>query len=158
MSVRNADRAGDISRIVHSLKDKPGALLPVLHGIQDEMGYIPEEAVAIIAQEMNLTRADVHGVITFYHDFRTTPSGRHILRVCQAESCQAMGGSELTAHVRQHLAIDFHETTRDNAFTLEPVYCLGSCACSPTIMVDGQVYGRVTRERFDQIVQGIQEQ
>jgi formate dehydrogenase subunit gamma len=126
--------------------------MPVLHGIQDELGYIPPEAVPIIARELNLTRAEVHGVITFYHDFRSKPPGRHIVRICQAESCQAMGSAALTASAKEHLGIDFHETTRDDVFSLEPVYCLGSCACSPTMMVDGDVYGRVTPERFREIL------
>src|SRR5688572_14779900 len=106
------------------MKDKPGALLPVLHGIQDHFGYVPPEAVPVIAAEMNLTRADVHGVITFYHDFRQEPPGRHILRICQAESCQAVGSAALTAYAKQVLNIDFHQTTADQSFTLEPVYCL----------------------------------
>jgi formate dehydrogenase subunit gamma len=153
MSVNNGDRSEEIVTIVRALRHRPGALLPVLHGIQDALGYIPPEAVPIIAHEMNLTRAEVHGVVTFYHDFRTEPAGRHILRICQAESCQAMGSATLTAHARKNLGVDFHQTTRDNAVTLEPVYCLGCCATSPAVMLDGEVYGRVTRERFDQIVQ-----
>ena len=153
MPTGNTNTAEDISRIVHELKDKPGALLPVLHAIQDELGHIPSEAVPIIAHELNLTRADVHGVITFYHDFRSHAPGRHVVRICQAESCQAMGSVALTAAAKEHLGIDFHQTTRDNAFSLEPVYCLGSCACSPTVMMDGEVYGRVTPERFREIVQ-----
>jgi len=147
------NNANDISRIVLELKDKPGALMPVLNGIQDELGYVPPEAVPIIANELNLTRAEVHGVISFYHDFRSTAPGRHIVRICQAESCQAMGSAALTASAKEHLGIDFHQSTRDNAFSLEPVYCLGSCACSPTMMVDGNVYGRVTPERFREILQ-----
>ena len=153
MSAHNGDRTEEVATIVRALKHKPGALLPVLHGIQDELGYIPSEAVPIIAHEMNLTRAEVHGVMTFYHDFRTEPAGRHILRICQAESCQAMGSTALTAHAKENLGVDFHQTTRDNAVTLEPVYCLGCCATSPAIMLDGDVYGRVTPERFDKIVE-----
>lgn len=140
-------------QIVNTLKSKPGALLPVLHGIQDHFGYVPPESVPIIAQELNLTRADVHGVISFYHDFRSEPPGRHVLKLCQAESCQAVGSVALTAYVKEHLGIDFHQTTRDQAFTLEPVYCLGSCACSPTLMLDDEVYGRVNRERFAEIIE-----
>jgi formate dehydrogenase subunit gamma len=142
-----------ISVIIAALKHKPGALLPILHGIQDELGYIPSEAVPAIASELNLTRAEVHGVISFYHDFRSTAGGRHLMKICQAESCQAMGGDALTATAKQHLGIDFHQTTRDGAFTLEPVYCLGNCALSPAMMIGGNVYGRVTPERFRLVVE-----
>ena len=143
----------DISRIVRALNDRPGALLPILHGIQEELGYIPLKAVPIIAEELNLTRAEVHGVISFYHDFRSKPAGRHVVKICQAESCQAMGSESLTTHAKQHLGIGFHDTTQDEAFTLEPVYCLGNCACSPAIMVDEEVYGRVTPQRLQEILQ-----
>jgi len=142
-----------ISPIVAALKDKPGALLPVLHAIQDEIGFIPEEAVPVIAHELNLTRAEVHGVISFYHDFRSHAPGRRIVRICQAESCQAMGSAALTTHAKQRLEIDFHETTGDKAFTLEPVYCLGNCALSPAVMVGCDVYGRVTPKRFDEVLE-----
>jgi formate dehydrogenase subunit gamma len=141
-----------ISRIVRDLKAKPGALLPVLHAIQDELGYIPEDAVPIIASEMNLTRAEVHGVVTFYHDFRSHPPGRHIVRICQAESCQAAGSEKLTVFAKKRMGIEFHQTTQDRAFSLEPVYCLGNCALSPSVMVDKEVFGRVTEERFDEIL------
>ena len=142
-----------ISRIVRELKARPGALMPILHGIQDELGYIPEDAVPIIASEMNLTRAEVHGVVTFYHDFRSHPPGRHIVRICQAESCQAAGSAALTAHVKKRMGIDFHQTTADGSCSLEPVYCLGNCALSPSVMVDKEVFGRVTEKRFDEILE-----
>ncbi len=142
----------DVSRFIQPLKDKPGALLPILHAIQDELGYIPPEAVPVIAKELNLTRADVHGVITFYHDFRAEKPGRHVVRICQAESCQAMGSVALTASAKRDLGCDFHQTTRDGAVTLEPVYCLGNCALSPAVMVDGNVHGRVTHERLQEIL------
>ena len=145
--------AATISKIVRELKDRPGALLPILHGIQEELGYIPEDAVPIIAGEMNLTRAEVHGVVTFYHDFRSHPPGRHIVRICQAESCQAAGSAALTDHVRKRLGIQFHQTTSDRACSLEPVYCLGNCALSPSVMVNQEVFGRVTAERFDEILE-----
>ena len=146
-----------VEEIIEGLKDKPGALLPILHGIQDQLGYIPAEAVPVIARELNLTRADVHGVVSFYHHFRSHAPGRHVMQICQAESCQAMGSVVLTAHARKQLGIDFHQTTKDKAFTLEPVYCLGNCALSPAIMVDGNIYGRVTPERFAQVVEEAQE-
>src|SRR5262249_42758208 len=102
---------------------------------------------------LNLTRAEVHGVISFYHDFRSEAPGRKIVRICQAESCQAMGSVALTSHAKKHLGIDFHETTRDQAFTLEPVYCLGNCALSPAMMVNGELYGRVTPQRLAQVLE-----
>ena len=126
--------------------------MPILHGIQDELGYIPEDAVPIIASEMNLTRAEVHGVVTFYHDFRSHPPGRCVVKICQAESCQAAGSDALTAFARKRLGIEFHQTTGDGACSLEPVYCLGNCALSPSMMVDKEVFGRVTEERFDEIL------
>lgn len=141
-----------IRSIITGLKDKPGALLVVLHGIQDAMGYVPPDAVPVIAEELNLSRAEVHGVITFYHYFRSTPPGRHTVQLCRAESCQSMNGAALETHVKARLGIDYHQTTADGAFTLEPVYCLGNCACSPAIMVDKDVHGRVTPEGFDALV------
>ena len=152
------ERTEDISAIVHALKHKPGALLPILHGIQEKLGYVPPEVIPIVASELNLTRAEVHGVVTFYHDFRSKPPGRHMIRVCQAESCQAMGSVALTTYVKELLGVDFHETTRDEAFSLEPVYCLGNCACSPAVMVDHEVYGRVTPQRFQEILQEVSTQ
>jgi formate dehydrogenase subunit gamma len=148
----------DISGIIQALKHKPGALLPILQAIQEKLGYVPSEAIPIIASEFNLTRAEVHGVVTFYHDFRSKPPGRHVVRVCQAESCQAMGSVALTNYAKQLLGVDFHETTRDEAFSLEPVYCLGNCACSPAVMVDQEVYGRITPQRFQQILQEVSAQ
>jgi formate dehydrogenase subunit gamma len=131
------------------LKDLPGALLPVLHGVQEALGYVPEDAVPLIAREMNLSRADVHGVISFYHFFRSHPTGRRVIYVCRAESCQAMGAVTLEKHIKQRLGVDFHQTTADGAYTLEPVYCLGNCACSPAIMVDDELKGRMTPAGFD---------
>lgn len=131
------------------LKDQPGALLPVLHGIQEVLGHVPPDAIPLIAREMNLSRADVHGVISFYHFFRTRPKGRRVIYVCRAESCQALGAVTLEQHIKQRLGVDFHQTTADGAYTLEPVYCLGNCACSPAVMVDDELLGRLTPERFD---------
>lgn len=138
-----------VLEVTARLKDQPGALLPVLHGVQEALGYVPEGAVALIARELNLSRADVHGVVSFYHFFRTQPGGKQVIYLCRAESCQAMGAAELEAHVKQRLDIDFHETTDDGSFTLEPVYCLGNCACSPAMLVDEELHGRVTPARFD---------
>lgn len=130
----------------------PGNLLPILHGIQDTLGYIPPDAVADIAKSLNLSKAEVHGVISFYHYFRTTPPGKHTIRICRAESCQAMNSKALENHAKQILGIDFHETTADEHFSLEPVYCLGNCACSPSITIDDEVHGRVSPEKFDQLI------
>jgi formate dehydrogenase subunit gamma len=131
------------------LVHKPGALLPVLHGIQDELGYIPAEVIPAVAKVLNLSRAEVHGVVSFYHLFRTEPRGKRIIYICRAESCQAMGSRTLELHIKARLGIDYHETTTDGEVSLEPVYCLGNCACSPAIMIDEQVQSRVTPAIFD---------
>lgn len=149
------DRAA-VQSIIDGLQDKPGALLPILHGIQDVLGYVPSDSVPLIASALNISRAEVHGVITFYHYFRDTPPGRHTVYVCRAESCQSMGAGALEAHAKQRLGTDFHGTSADGAFSLEPVYCLGNCACSPAIMVDKVVHGRVSPERFDEILETVQ--
>jgi formate dehydrogenase subunit gamma len=137
---------------VSRLRDKPGALLPVLHAIQDALGYVPASGVPLIAEGLNLSRAEVHGVISFYHYFRDTPPGRHTIHLCRAEACQAMNQRALEAHAKATLGVQFHETTADGTFSFEPVYCLGNCACSPAMMIDGELYGRVTPDRFDDIV------
>lgn len=141
-----------IREIAASLKHEPGPLLVVLHAVHDALHHIPDEAVPVIADELNLSRAEVHGALTFYHYFRRTPPGRHVVALCRAESCQAMGGEALAEHARRTLGIDFHETSGNGAFTLEPVYCLGLCACSPAVMIDGEVHGRVTAARFDSLI------
>jgi formate dehydrogenase subunit gamma len=133
-------------------RDLPGALLPILHAIQDALGFVPPAAVSDLADALKLSRAEVHGVVTFYHDFRTTPPGRHVLRLCRAEACQAMGGESLAQHVRRRLGIGFGETTPDGRYTLEPVFCLGDCACAPAIMLGRKVHGRVSSARFDAIL------
>jgi formate dehydrogenase subunit gamma len=138
--------------IVAEQKSRPGPVIEILHAVQAALGYVPAGAIPLIAEELNLSRAEVHGVVTFYHFFRDHPVGRHVLRVCQAESCQSMGAAALTAHAKRRLGIDFHQTTADGAYTLEPVYCLGNCACSPALMIDGDLLGRVTPEKFDALV------
>ncbi len=144
-----------IERVIGELRHKPGALLPVLHGIQDALGYVPPDAVPVIADRLNLSRAEVHGVISFYHHFREAPPGRHTVHLCRAESCQAMQERPLEQHAKQRLGVDFHQTTADGAITLEPIYCLGNCALSPAMMIDGDVYGRVTPEKFDAVVRAL---
>jgi formate dehydrogenase subunit gamma len=141
-----------VRRILGELKSKPGPLIEILHAVQAALGYVPSEAVPIIAEALNLSRAEVHGVVTFYHFFRETPPGRHTINVCRAEACQSMGADALAEHAKARLGVDFHETTPDGLFSLEPVYCLGNCACSPAAMIDGRLYGRVTPQRFDELV------
>lgn len=147
-----------VQDIITALKDKPGALLPILHGIQDTLGYIPADSVPAIAAALNLSRAEVHGVISFYHYFRESQPGKHTVHLCRAESCQAMGSIRLEAHVKNKLGIDFHETTADGQFSLEPVYCLGNCACSPAMQINHDIHGRVTPEVFDSIINGLEQQ
>ena len=141
--------------IINTLKDMPGALMPILHGIQDEIGYVPDDAVPLMADALNLSRAEVHGTITFYHHFRTTPPGRHKLEICRGEACQAVGANALVAHAKKTLGVDFHETTTDGAVSLEQVFCLGNCACSPSIMVNGEVVGEVSADNLDAIVDSL---
>ena len=131
---------------------RPGPLLEVLHAVQRTLGYVPAAAVPVIAEALNLSRAEVHGVMTFYHYFRQSPPGRRLLQICQAEACKSMQGEELTAHARQALNIDFHQSTADGEFSLEPVYCLGNCACAPSVMIDGELHGRVSNARFDALI------
>jgi formate dehydrogenase subunit gamma len=146
-----------IQAITAALKDKPGALLPILHGVQNTLSYIPSESVPEIAKALNLSRAEVHGVISFYHYFRATPPGKYTIHLCRAESCQSMGGKQLENHVKTRLGIDFHETTEDGKFTLEPVYCLGNCACSPAMQVGEEIYGRVSAVSFDAAINEMEE-
>jgi formate dehydrogenase subunit gamma len=142
----------EIRRLAEARAAEAGALLPILHSIQDRLGYVPDAAVPIVAEVLNLSRAEVHGVVSFYHFFRTKPPGKQTLYVCRAEACQSMGSRALEAYARKKLGVDFHETTADGRFSLEPVYCLGNCACSPAVMVDETVYGRVTPQRLDEIL------
>lgn len=144
-----------VDRALVSMRTMPGGLLPILHAIQSELGYIPPDAVPVIADGLNLSRAEVHGVISFYHDFRSEPAGRHVVHVCRAESCQALGAEALLAHACERLGVEVHGTTADGAVTLEPIYCLGNCALSPAVMVDRQVYGRVSRERLGTMLEAL---
>jgi formate dehydrogenase subunit gamma len=147
-----SNHADTVRRIVTDLKGRPGPLLEVLHAIQAALGYVPEGAVPLVAEELNITRAEVHGVVTFYHYFRRTAPGRHVVSLCRAEACQSMGADALAEHVKNRLGVDFHETTDDGQFSLEPVFCLGNCACSPAAMVDGELHGRLTPERIDAVI------
>ena len=133
-------------------KHMPSGLLPLLHAIQDDIGWVPEESYLPISKGLALSVAEVHGVVTFYHHFRRHPAGKHILQICRAESCQAMGAVKLEADIKAALGIDFHETTKDGAITLEPIYCLGNCACSPAVMMDDEVYGRMDAAKVAELV------
>lgn len=140
-------------------RGKPGALLPILHSVQNELGYVPPESVPAIAHELNLTRAEVHGVVSFYHHFRTTLPGRTVIQLCRAEACQALGARALEAHAKQSLGIDFHETTADGAITLEAVYCLGNCGCGPSVLVGAdELHARVTPDEFDELVRELRKE
>ncbi len=149
----DADRA--LSRI-QEFERLPGALLPILHALQEEFGYIDKAAIPLIASALNLSHAEVHGVVSFYHDFRREPGGRHTMKVCRAESCQAMGCESMIRHVEHRLGVKLGETTEDRSITLEPVYCLGNCALSPAVMLDGKLYGRVSSEVADFLIDDAQ--
>ncbi|WP_037338788.1 formate dehydrogenase subunit gamma [Saccharospirillum impatiens] len=141
-----------VQAIVADLKHMPGALLPILHQVRDSLGHIPTEAVPVIAEGLQITRAEVHGVISFYHDFNTQPIGNHRVQICRAEACQARGSRALEEHARKRLGIDYHQTTPDGEFTLEPVYCLGNCATGPSVRIGNHIHGRVGATRFDAIL------
>ena len=145
----------DVQDIVDELKAKPGALLPILHAVQDHYGYIPTASVPVIAQGLNLSRAEVHGVISFYHYFRAGRGGEHTLYVCRAEACQSMGSRELEAYVKEALGVDYHGTSADGKVTLEPVYCLGNCACSPNVRLDDSVYARMDKSKVDKLLSNV---
>lgn len=149
----DADTAAAVRAAIDAHRDRPGALIPLLHAVQDALGYVPPAALPLIAHELNITRADVYGVVTFYHHFRSHPPGRTVVQICRAEACQALGARALEAHAKAALGIDFHETTADGAITLEPVYCLGNCGCGPSVLVGtDELHARVTPETFDALV------
>lgn len=152
IDARSTTLSASVETIIAEHAEMPGALLPILHAIQNEEGYIPSDCVELIAKTLQVSKAEVHGVITFYHEFRTEPAGKHIVHICRAESCQAMDSKSLEEHIKSSLGIDYHQATRDGTIQLEPVYCLGNCACSPSIRIDNDIYGRVTPERFDEII------
>ena len=141
-----------IEQHVSHFQDTPGALLPLMHAIQDDLGYVPEDSYPIISKAYNLSIAEIHGFVTFDHHFRTHPAGKNVLQVCRAESCQAMGAEEIELYCKDTLGIDYHETTDDNLITLEPIYCLGNCACSPAVMINDNVIVRVSKKKIDDII------
>ena len=143
---------GEVLAIVARHQGRPGPLIEILHDVQRAMGCVPAEAVPVLAGALNLSRAEVHGVVTFYHYFHSAPHGRRVLRLCQAEACQSMNSMALAQHAQNSLGIGFGETTADGAVTLEAVYCLGLCACSPAAMIDEEVHGRVTPARLDELL------
>lgn len=146
-------RHAKVDALVARFAAQPGPLLPLLHAVQDELGCIPADAIGRIASGLNLSRAEVHGVVSFYHWFRRHPSGRHVVHVCRAEACQAVNGEATEAHARRALGVDYHGTSADGQFTLEAAYCLGNCAAGPSVMIDDKLYGRVTPERLDELLQ-----
>jgi len=142
-----------VRTVINKMQDMPGALLPILHGVQDALGYVPKDAVPVIAQALNLSRAEVHGVVSFYHWYRQEKPGEHVIHLCRAEACQSRGAVALEAHAKAKLGVDFHGTSSDGRYTLEPAYCLGNCALSPAVMIDGELYGRVSPQRFDTLLE-----
>jgi formate dehydrogenase subunit gamma len=152
-TLSDADRDA-VTAIAREMACVPGPLLEVLHRVQAKLGCVPAQAVPLIASELNLSRAEVHGAVSFYHYFRQDPAGRRTVRICRAEACQSMNGAALEAHAKRRLGVGFGETTRDGAVTLEAVYCLGLCALSPALMIGEDVHGRVTPERFDELLAG----
>lgn len=146
-----------VAKIVSDHAGQIGALMPILHAVQEHYGFVPEAVVPLLAGKLNLSRAEVHGVIGFYHDFRSQPAGKHLIQVCRAEACQAMGSVALEQHIKDLLGIDFGQTTADGQFSLEPVYCLGNCACTPSIRIGDDIHARVTPRRFEQLLRPLLE-
>ncbi len=144
-----------VEEILSRHKGMEGALLPILHAIQAEFGHVPQVVLPVVAKAMNISRAEVHGVMSFYHDFREVPAGRHVVKLCRAEACQAVGADRVADHARRVLGLDWHQTSKDGAVTLEPVFCLGLCACGPAAIVDGKLMGRVDEARIDALVEGL---
>ena len=149
------DVSAETLAIVNELKSLEGPLMPILHRVQEAFGYVPEASLPLIARELNLSRAEVHGVVTFYHEFRSHPAGRHTVRICRAEACQSMGGREIADHACKTLGIGWHETTPDGKVTLEPVYCLGLCSVAPSAQVDGELHGRLDRDELTALLREV---
>ncbi|HLP68519.1 MAG TPA: formate dehydrogenase subunit gamma [Rhizobium sp.] len=154
MNIRSSadDVLSRTSAIIEAQKLSEGPMLPILHAIQEAFGFIPEDAKPLIAHALNLSRAEVHGVVSFYHDFRSEPSGRHVLKLCRGEACQSMGADRLADELKRALDVEWGGTTADGAVTVEPVFCLGLCACAPSAMLDGEVHGRLDREGCEALV------
>lgn len=138
--------------IIEEMIGLEGPLLPILNAVQEEFGHVPREALPAIAEALNISRAEIHGVVSFYHDYRGEPAGRHVIRLCRAEACQSMGSDAIAADLEAAFGIAFHQTAPDGSVTLEPVYCLGLCACAPAALVDGEPVGRLDAARVEEIV------
>jgi formate dehydrogenase subunit gamma len=151
----NAAQTAIVQDILTAHAGMEGPLLPILHAVQAEFGHVPQDTLPIIAKSLNLSRAEVHGVMSFYHDFREEPAGRHVVKLCRAEACQSMGADRVAAHAKAALGVDWHGTSLDGAVTLEPIFCLGLCACAPAAMVDGKLVGRVDEARLDALIAGV---
>ncbi|MBO6717955.1 MAG: formate dehydrogenase subunit gamma [Rhizobiaceae bacterium] len=156
MQLHGTELTTKVSAIIDEMKSLEGPLLPILHGIQAEFGHVPRDVLPVIAEALNLTRAEVYGVVSFYHDYRDHPPGRHVLKLCRAEACQSMGGDAIAERLQDLLGIKFHETSKDGSVTLEPVYCLGLCACAPSAMLDGEVIGRLDAAKAAEIAAEVQ--
>jgi len=152
MPIPSESTVSVVSAAILKYAQIPGGLMPLLHEIQAGLGYIPGESVGEIARGMGLSRAEVHGVISFYHDFREQPRGRTTIQLCRAEACQAVGSRQLEAHAKQRLGIDYGGTTSDGRFSLDRVFCLGNCACGPSVRIGDDIFARVDAERFDRLL------
>lgn len=150
-----AFEADRVRAIAVELASLDGPLLPILHAVNDRLGHVDEQAIPVIAEVLNLSRAEVHGVVTFYHDFRRQPAGRHVLKVCRAEACQSMGCERLVERLEDELGVEMGGTTPDGRVTLETVYCLGNCALSPAVMLDGELHGRVDDARCGDLLRKV---
>jgi formate dehydrogenase subunit gamma len=149
------DLAAQVDEIIAAHAHREGPLLPILHDIQHAFGHVPQAVLPQLARALNISKAEVHGVVSFYHDFREEKAGAHVVKLCRAEACQAVGADRVAAHAQKALGVDWHGTTADGRVTLEPVFCLGLCACGPAAMVDGKLVGRVDEARVDALLSGV---
>ena len=149
-----APSAEHVAAIIEEHRELEGPLLPILHAMQEAFGHVPQSALPVIAEALNLGRAEVHGVMSFYHDFRAAPAGRRVLRLCRAEACKSVGGDALAAATLERLGVDWHGTTANGAVTVEPVYCLGLCACGPAAQLDDELIGRADAGRIERALEG----
>ena len=156
MTVSELERQQATTRALADHGSAPGALLPVLHAIQEAMGFIPDACVDPIAHHLNLSRADVHGVLSFYHDFKRTPPARRVLRLCRAEACQSMGGAALEAGIRERLGLSAEQDQTSDGINFEAAYCFGACACAPAAMIDGHLYGRLDLARLEALLREVE--
>ncbi len=154
MTLASATIERCVDAAVEKMSGEPGPLLEILHAVQNELGCVPSESVPLIADALNLSRAEVHGVVSFYHHFRAAPAGQHTLKLCRAEACKSMGGDALAAFAMRRLGVQFGETRADGLVTLDAVYCLGNCACAPSAMIDGELWGRVGKRTIDDFAEG----